>query len=182
MVDDFPVLPKDQQTQPVVQGFREIGGLAIGFVESQPVAYLIAWRVGTEDHQFVPGKSGKTGERDFGLLLVADFLLDRPADLTAGCVAVDFAASGKANDAQGTRNDLAAQQAVWPVRVPGRNRMSPHQVKFLQRVQTGQVQINGFCPSLPPIACFTLMPNRKNRHDIVGFTKPVECHIAGAAT
>ncbi len=98
-MDNFSVQAEDQQIQPIVQGFREVGGDAIGFADLQPAAYFVAGCIRTEDDQFVPGKSGKTGERDLILPPVADFLFERPADFSAGGKAVNVAASGKGGDA-----------------------------------------------------------------------------------
>jgi hypothetical protein len=100
VMNDFSVQAKNQQIQAVVQGFREIGRLASGFIKLQSAAYFMAGRVGTEDNQFIPRKSGQLGEGDSGLLAIANFLLERPADLAAGCVAVDIAASGEREEAQ----------------------------------------------------------------------------------
>ena len=122
-MNDFSVQAENQQIQPIVQRFREIGSDAIGFIELQPAAYLVARRVRAENDQFVPGKSRQPGQRYFALLPVTDFLLDCPAYLSTAQVAIDVAATGKCNDAQGTRNEMA-------VRPLGRNRMWRYQANF----------------------------------------------------
>ena len=122
-MNDFSVQAENQQIQPIVQRFREIGSDAIGFIELQPAAYLVARRVRAENDQFVPGKSRQPGQRYFALLPVTDFLLDCPAYLSTAQVAIDVTATGKCNDAQGTRNEMA-------VRPLGRNRMWRYQANF----------------------------------------------------